>query len=44
VRDTVTFYYTPGQELRQVEVDAEAIQRLPAQAQALFGGNRPQAN
>jgi hypothetical protein len=40
VRDTVTFYYTPGQELRALEVDRAALERLPAAARAVFGGPR----
>jgi hypothetical protein len=38
VRDSVTFYYTPGQELRAMDVEHAALQRLPETARAVFGG------
>lgn len=40
VRDSVTFYYTPGQETRALGVDHEAVARLPEPARALFAGRR----
>ena len=40
VRDSVTFYYTPGQELRKLEVDPEVVATLPVSARSLFGGRR----
>jgi ectoine hydroxylase-related dioxygenase (phytanoyl-CoA dioxygenase family) len=40
LRDTVTFYYTPGQELRALDVEPEALRRLPELSRALFGGKR----
>lgn len=42
-RDSVTFYYTPGHELRQLDVDPAAVAELPEPARALFGGKRPPA-
>jgi hypothetical protein len=39
VRDSVTFYYTPGQELRALDVDPVALARLPDGARAVFGGS-----
>lgn len=40
VRDSVTFYYTPGQEARALDVDSDLVARLPQAAQSLFGGRR----
>lgn len=40
VRDSVTFYYTPGQELRVLDVDAGDLARLNPPAQELFRGTR----
>jgi hypothetical protein len=40
VRDSVTFYYTPGQELRPLGIEASEIDRLPPAARALFDGKR----
>jgi Phytanoyl-CoA dioxygenase (PhyH) len=44
VRDSITYYYTPGQELRSLDVDQAAVERLPAVARALFGGARQSAH
>jgi len=44
VRDTVTFYYTPGQELRVLEVEPGTVQRLPEHTRALLGGKRRGSN
>jgi ectoine hydroxylase-related dioxygenase (phytanoyl-CoA dioxygenase family) len=41
VRDSITYYYTPGQELRTLDVDAGELSRLPEKMRALFGGARP---
>lgn len=40
IRDSVTFYYTPGQETRALGVEDEAVARLPEPARALFAGRR----
>ena len=40
VRDSVTFYYTPGQEARALDVESDLVARLPQAAQSLFGGRR----
>jgi len=40
VRDSVTFYYTPGQEARALDVESDLVARLPQAAQLLFGGRR----
>jgi hypothetical protein len=40
VRDSVTFYYTPGQEARTLQIAPAQIARLPESAQALFAGRR----
>ncbi len=40
VRDSVTYYYTPGQELRALDIDPAALERLPQESRALFGGSR----
>lgn len=39
-RDSVTFYYTPGQELRALDVDRALIARLEEAQRSLFGGRR----
>jgi hypothetical protein len=41
VRDSVTFYYTPGQETRFLDVDPGLIKDLPEAARSLFKGWRP---
>lgn len=43
VRDSVTFYYTPGQETRFLDVDRGLIKDLPEGARLLFKGRRPAA-
>lgn len=40
IRDSVTFYYTPGQELRPLDVDPRDFDVLSPQARALFRGTR----
>ncbi len=40
VRDSVTFYYTVGQEARLLDVEPGMLAQLPDAAQALFGGRR----
>jgi hypothetical protein len=40
VRDSVTFYYTPGQELRPIAVPQTSLHALSPEARALFGGRR----
>ncbi len=40
VRDSITFYYTPGQEARALQIEHAQIARLPAAARALFAGRR----
>jgi hypothetical protein len=40
-RDSITFYYTPGQELRHLDVNPADVAALPAPACGLFGGRRP---
>ncbi len=41
LRDSVTFYYTPGQETRFLDVDSGLIKDLPEAARSLFKGWRP---
>jgi phytanoyl-CoA dioxygenase PhyH len=41
VRDSITFYYTPGQELRRIGIGAGELTGLPPAAAAIFGGRRP---
>lgn len=41
IRDSITFYYTPGQELRPLDLDAASAGRLSAEARKLFDGHRP---
>jgi hypothetical protein len=40
VRDSITFYYTPGQELRPLGIGAEELRGLPPEALAIFRGRR----
>lgn len=40
MRDSVTFYYTPGQTLRHIEVRQTQVKGLSPLAQALFEGRR----
>lgn len=37
VRDSVTFYYTPGQALSRLDMDKSALMGLPDSARAIFG-------
>jgi ectoine hydroxylase-related dioxygenase (phytanoyl-CoA dioxygenase family) len=41
VRDSITFYYTPSQETRALDVDPGLIKDLPEEARLLFKGRRP---
>ena len=40
VRDSVTFYYTPGQETRVLDIQPEQFERLSRAARSLFAGKR----
>jgi ectoine hydroxylase-related dioxygenase (phytanoyl-CoA dioxygenase family) len=40
VRDSITFYYTPGQELRELGLPANATSLMGPRVAALFGGER----
>ena len=40
VRDSITYYSTPGQELRTLDADPAALARLPQETRALFDGKR----
>ena len=43
-RYSITFYYTPGQELRKLDIDLKALEGMEENLRNIFGGTRIQEN